>query len=52
LVTRVADTRVPNDVCKRIEAHFTPTELLDLTLLVGTINVWNRFAIAFRMLPI
>ena len=51
-LTRVADTRVPDDVWKRVEPHFTPVELVDLTLLVGTINVWNRFAIAFRKLPL
>ena len=28
-----------------------PAELVDLTLLVNTINAWNRFAIAFRKLP-
>jgi AhpD family alkylhydroperoxidase len=51
-VTRVADTRVPNDVWARVEPHFTPAELVDLTLLVGTINIWNRFAIAFRKRPV
>jgi AhpD family alkylhydroperoxidase len=51
-VTRVADTRVPDDVWERVAPHFTPAELVNLTLLVGTINVWNRFAIAFRKLPV
>jgi AhpD family alkylhydroperoxidase len=51
-VTRVADTRVPDDVWERVQPHFTPSELVNLTLLVGTINVWNRFAIAFRKLPV
>jgi alkylhydroperoxidase family enzyme len=51
-VTRVADTRVPDDVWERVEPHFTPAELVNLTLVVGTINVWNRFAIAFRKLPV
>jgi len=50
-VTRVADTRVPDDVWERVQPHFTPDELVDLTLLVNTINAWNRFAIAFRKLP-
>ncbi|NOZ18533.1 MAG: carboxymuconolactone decarboxylase family protein, partial [Betaproteobacteria bacterium] len=26
-------------------------ELVDLTLLVSTINAWNRLAISFRKLP-
>ena len=50
-VTRVADTQVPDDVWERVKPHFTPAELVDLTLLVNTINAWNRFAIAFRKLP-
>ena len=50
-VTRVADSRVPDDVWERVQPHFTPAELVDLTLLVNTINAWNRFAIAFRKMP-
>jgi AhpD family alkylhydroperoxidase len=50
-VTRVADTRVPDDVWEQVRQQFTPTELVDLTLLVNTINSWNRFAIAFRKMP-
>jgi AhpD family alkylhydroperoxidase len=50
-VTRVADTHVPDEVWERMMPLFTPAELVDLTLLVTTINAWNRFAIAFRKLP-
>jgi AhpD family alkylhydroperoxidase len=50
-LTRVADTRVPDDVWERVKPQFTPAEIVDLTLLVNTINAWNRFAIAFRKLP-
>jgi len=51
-VTLVANTRVPDDVWIRVKGHFTPAEMVDLTLLVNTINSWNRFAIAFRKLPV
>ena len=51
-VTRVAETHVPNDVWDRVNPEFTPAELVDLTLLVNTIHAWNRFAIAFRKLPV
>jgi len=51
-VTLVADTHVPDDVWKSVVPSFTSTELVDLTLLVATINAWNRFAIAFRKLPV
>lgn len=50
-VTRVADTHVPDEVWDRVRELFAPSELVDLTLLVGAINVWNRLAIAFRKLP-
>ena len=51
-VTRVAETHVPDDVWERVRVPFAPSELVDLTLLVGATNVWNRFAIAFRKLPV
>lgn len=47
-VTLVAQTHVPDDVWNRVRPHFTPEELVDLTLLVSTVNTWNRFAISFR----
>lgn len=50
-VTLVAQTHVPDDVWDHVKPHFTPEELVDLTLLIGAINTWNRFAIAFRKLP-
>lgn len=50
-VTRVADARVPDAVWDQVKPLFSPAEIVDLTLLVSTINAWNRFAIAFRKLP-
>lgn len=50
-VTLVADTHVPDAVWRHAQSQFSPTELVDLTLLVTTINTWNRFAVAFRKLP-
>jgi len=50
-LTRVAETHVPDAVWEGVRPHFTPEEIVDLTLLVSTINTWNRFAIAFRKLP-
>jgi len=47
-LTLVAQTHVPDEVWERVQPHFTPEEQVDLTLLVTTINAWNRFAIAFR----
>ena len=47
-VTLVSQTHVPDDVHELARAEFSEEELVKLTLLVTTINAWNRFAISFR----
>jgi len=47
-VTLVADTHVPDEVYERVRPHFSEEELIDLTLAVTQINVWNRLNVAFR----
>jgi AhpD family alkylhydroperoxidase len=47
-VTLVAETHVPDAVYQRVSEHFDKAELVKLTMLVATINVWNRLAISFR----
>jgi AhpD family alkylhydroperoxidase len=47
-VTLVAQDHVPDEVYDQAHAEFSDEELVRLTLLVATINAWNRFAIAFR----
>ncbi len=50
-VTLVSQTHVPDDVYNEARAHFSEQELVNLTLAVATINVWNRLAISFRAVP-
>jgi AhpD family alkylhydroperoxidase len=47
-VTLVSQTHVPDAVYEEVRAEFGPEELVKLTLLITTINAWNRFAIGFR----
>jgi AhpD family alkylhydroperoxidase len=47
-VTLVSQTHVPDAVYEEVRAEFEPEELVKLTLLITTINAWNRFAISFR----
>jgi len=47
-LTLVAQTHAPDEDYAQLEAHFTPDEQVKLTLLIGTINTWNRLAIGFR----
>ena len=50
-VTLVSETHVPDEVYEGVRKHFTQDELVNLTLAVATINVWNRLSIAFRTVP-
>ncbi len=47
-VTLVSQTHVPDEVYEQARSAFSEEELVKLTLLVVTINGWNRFAIGFR----
>jgi AhpD family alkylhydroperoxidase len=47
-VTRVGDTHVPDEVFAAAREQFSEEELVDLTMVVVTINAWNRIAISFR----
>jgi AhpD family alkylhydroperoxidase len=49
-VTLVAESRVPDDVYEEFARHYTERERVQITLLIGTINIWNRLAVSFRVL--
>lgn len=51
-LTFIAEHHVPNAIWDQVSAAFLPSQLVDLVLLVNTANAWNRFAIAFRKLPV
>jgi AhpD family alkylhydroperoxidase len=48
-LTLIADTHAPDADYEEAMAHFSKQEMVDLTLLIGTINSWNRLAISFRL---
>ncbi len=47
-VTLVSQTHVPDAVFNELRQHFSEEEIVKLTMLVATINAWNRIAISFR----
>jgi AhpD family alkylhydroperoxidase len=47
-LTRVAETHAPDSIYEEVRGHFGDKELVDLTTLIGLINLWNRLAIGFR----
>jgi AhpD family alkylhydroperoxidase len=47
-LTRIAETHAPDDVYEEVQRHFDDKEIVDLTTLIGMINLWNRLAISLR----
>jgi len=51
VITLIAKDHVRDEVYERAKKHFNEKELVNLTLAVAQINVWNRLNIAFRNVP-
>jgi AhpD family alkylhydroperoxidase len=47
-LTLVAETHAPDEAYEAVKAQFSPKEIVELTMLIGAINTWNRIAIGFR----
>lgn len=47
-LTLIAETQAPDDVYDEVRRHFDDKEVVDLTTLIGMINLWNRLAISLR----
>ena len=47
-LTLVSETHAPDADYEAVQAEFTDGELVNLTVLIGAINAWNRIAIGFR----
>jgi len=42
---------VPDAVYENVRKYFSEKEIVDLTIAVSTINMWNRIAISMRAVP-
>ena len=51
LLTHVSETHAPDADYEAVSAAFSPKEVVDLTLAIGLINVYNRVSIGFRAVP-
>ena len=45
-VTNIQDGHAPDVLYDEVRAHFTDVETVNLTLVISTINAWNRIAIS------
>ena len=50
-LTLISETHAPDDAYEQVRAQFSEAETVNLTMLIATINAWNRLAISFRALP-
>jgi AhpD family alkylhydroperoxidase len=50
-VTLISETHAPDDVYAEVRAHFSEVETVNLTMLIATINAWNRLSISLRAVP-
>lgn len=48
-LTRIETSHASDADYTLLEAHFSPREQVALSLVISTINSWNRIAIGFRM---
>ena len=46
VVTNIQDGHAPEAVYKQVRAQFSDVETVNLTLVITTINAWNRISIA------
>jgi AhpD family alkylhydroperoxidase len=47
-LTLIAETHAPDAEYEAMRAQFSESEAVNLTMLIGAINAWNRVAIGFR----
>jgi AhpD family alkylhydroperoxidase len=48
-LTKLPGTVVPDEVYEQVRAQFTPDEQVKLTVVIGTINLWNRINVGFQV---
>lgn len=51
LLTKMPSIGVEDSQFQKAREYFSEKELADLTFVIGTINIWNRFGVAFRPTP-
>ncbi|WP_433964905.1 carboxymuconolactone decarboxylase family protein [Tunturiibacter gelidiferens] len=50
-VTNIQEGHAPDAVYEEVRAHFGEVETVNLTLVITTINAWNRIAISLGAFP-
>ena len=48
-LTKLSETKAPDADYAALKAQFSEPEQVELTLLIGSINAWNRLSVGFRL---
>jgi AhpD family alkylhydroperoxidase len=51
-LTRLSETHAPDDVYEMVAAQFTPEEQVNISLMIGVINAFNKLGVGFKLGPI
>jgi AhpD family alkylhydroperoxidase len=47
-VTVITDGYIPDDAYETVQQHFSEKEIVELTMVIVTINAWNRLSVSAR----
>ena len=50
-LTNLKETHAPDHIYDGLKAHYSDQQIVDLTMIIATMNAWNRIAVGFRHLP-
>lgn len=50
-LTNISATHAPDATYEALTEHFNEQQIVDLSLIVATMNAWNRLAIGHRSMP-
>ena len=50
-LTRLPERGAPEPEYQSLREHFSEAEIVNLTVAIGVINVWNRWSVGFRSQP-
>ncbi len=50
-LTNIAQTHAPDPVFEALKDHYSEQQIVDLTFIISTMNMWNRMSAAMRRLP-
>ena len=50
-LTNVSETHAPDSVYEALKDHYSEQQIVDLTFIISTMNMWNRMSAGMRRLP-